>query len=501
MATAERKYITAENAGPLTHASIPYLPEGGIIVFRGANNIGKSILTEAIGTFATGRGKIPVRDGAPFARMEGLGLTVKVGSRSSRTGELEVHSFCGKLDVSDLIDPGIKDPDAADAKRIKAIMAIAQPLAERSKFAEVIQGNEEFVEDETFKTDDIVEMARRVKAALDKAALRCEDSGKKKAAAALALSEGSKDVDVSAPHDVAILQAEFEAAVSSQAQLRQQFASADKLLADARRGRDALEDAEAGWEGLTIDQATIRVQQAVDAELTAKDAVAAAEDALRKAMTEHASAKTRVTMCSKDLQAAEAHERDMAAWKASIEAAANVQQPNAKEISDGAIRVEQAREAIERGAIVRKAIEQRAKSVAEQKEASAMAIRASRLRDAAKAAEGVLSDEVAKLGCPLRVESGRLVLDVGDRKSEPFSRQSMGARLAIALPLKIRQLERGGIFDLAQESWESLDYNNRQMVLEMVREAGVCMYSAQCDSEQEPGPLRAEIYGGANDGA
>lgn len=498
-ATTERT-ITAENVGPIVRAEIPYPENGGIVVFRGPNNVGKSILVNGMEALTTGRAKIEARDGSQYARMEGLGLVLKAGASNRRTGQLEVHGLDGKLDMGDLVDPGIKDPAAADAKRIKALMAIAKPLAERSKFAEVLQGHEEFVEEETFKTDDIVEMARRVKAAMDKAALRCEDQSKKKAAAALALSEGSKAIDVTAPHDAKLLQAEFEAAVEAQGKIRQQFAAADKLLADAQRGRDALEDAEAEWEGLTIEQATVRVQEAVDSELAAKDAVAAAEDLLRKAKTEHESAKTRVVMCSKDLQSAEAHNRDMAGWRKAVADAENVVSPNAKEISDAGLRVEQAREAIERGAIIRAALENRARSVAEQKEASQLAIKADRLRDAAKEAEGVLSAEVATLGCPLRVESGRLVLDVGDQKSVPFSRQSMGARYAIVVPLAVRAIKRGDIITLSQEAWEGLDWDNRNNLNELICKAGVVLYTAECDAHQVPKALRAELYGEVIDG-
>src|SRR5262245_27995559 len=117
--------IRIENVGPISHAELPYLREGGVVVLAGPQGCGKSITLNALECAATGKGRVPVKDGELQGKVEAFGVRRTIGKSTRRSGEPEVVSLEGKLSAADLVDPGISSPDAADAKRIKALIQLA----------------------------------------------------------------------------------------------------------------------------------------------------------------------------------------------------------------------------------------------------------------------------------------------------------------------------------------------------------------------------------------
>lgn len=494
MATAERT-IHVQNVGPNVDVTIPVPEKGGIVVFRGPNDIGKTELTRAVDCCLTGRGKLTSRDGATGGRVEGYGIRLNVGkSRTTRTGELEVESLEGKLDISDLVDPGLKDQVAADARRIKALVQLVKAEADPKLFDELIGDGQSLIKPDTFETEDLVEMARRVKRDLEAGAQAAETAAAQANDKARALREASANVDLTAPSDQTELQNELEAALQAQAAIKQRLATADQVLDRAAKGRAVLKDAETAYEGLTVQVATEREAEAKADVVSAETSLREAEEALRLAKTRHDKACTYATICTKDRQAAEAHERNMAGWREAVAAAEGIDNPSGKDISDAALRVEAARAANEQGVLIRQAKQQADAALAQQQAGGRHTKAAEKLRNAARGTDDVLSGVVAKLNCPLRVEGGRLVTETRRGKSTAFCELSMGARYGIVIPLAIAAVGRGNAFTLKQEAFEGLDFSNRTMIAQLLEDAGVTLFTAECVRDRPATELTAELY-------
>lgn len=498
--TPTDKQIVYKNIGPLERAVVPYPVDesgrctGGIVLFKGPNNVGKSIAVESADTLITGRGTVKAKDGSPFGSIEGLGVTLKAGAKNTRRGELEIHSLDGKFDISDVVDPGIKDQNAADAKRIKALIQIAQAKPDRTLFAELIGEHTDLIKEATFKTEDLVEMAARVKRDMEAGAQSAETAAANAQAKARALHEAAQGIDVEAECDESKLQGELEQALASQATIKHRASVADERMKAAAEAREAIRKAEAEHEGPTVAGAIKDESEAkADAE-SAAESLKAAQDALRQAQARVEKASNYYAQMTRERKAAEAHERSMQGWRDAVAAAEGLDNPTSKEIADAAVRVENARHAHGQGVLIRKAKQQLAESQDHQQAGGKWTKRAERLRDAAKETDAVLSGVVATLNCGLKVESGRLVMADGERKGEAFARQSMGARYSIVAPLAISVLKEGDMFTMKQEAWEGLDWNNRALLWRLCKEARVVLLTAECDAHEPVGEFRVELF-------
>lgn len=138
------KAIEIENIAAVKHVTIPYPDGGGIVVLKADNGKGKSTTLAAIESAVTGNGSLSVRDGALKGTVSAFGVTITVGKNTRRKGELSVTSLDGKLSIGELIDPGRKEPEAADARRIKALLALVGAEADPSLFHELFGGKQQF---------------------------------------------------------------------------------------------------------------------------------------------------------------------------------------------------------------------------------------------------------------------------------------------------------------------------------------------------------------------
>ena len=119
---------------------------------------------------------------------------------------------------------------------------------------------------------------------------------------------------------------------------------------------------------------------------------------------------------------------------------------------------------------------------------SAAIKRAETLREAGKRIDDVLSEQIAKLGSPIRVKAGRLVLNT-IRGETFFAELSEGERWKMSLDIAIEAVGPGGLLSIPQEAYESLDPINRHLIGEHVTGRGVVILTA----EATDGPLRAEL--------
>lgn len=491
MATVEQ--IKISNIGPVEHISIPVPAGGGVVVLRARNGKGKTRTLEAVESAISGRGKLEVRDGALSGSVDAFGVTIKVGRKATRSGELEVVSLEGRLSIAELVDPGLKSHDAADAKRIKALVQLANVQPSAALFYPLVGGRDEFdrhVGTAAASSDDLVQMADRIKRDLEAAARREESQAENFEGRARGCRESAAGVDVSGESDGSALSAKLEVAIREESRLKAETEAARKAKSLAQEARAQLEDAEAAYAGKSLADCVTAEANALTVKDADEVALREAEAALRRAQTQFETSRVAYGNAITARKQAEQHESMMAQWREQVQVATPTP-PSAEALAAATAAVTTARTAVEQAGVVRRAKEQLATADKHADEAQAHRQAANRLRDAAKGTDEVLSEVVGKSGTKLRVEQGRLVLDT-KRGATYFGELSHGERWKLALDIAIDAVGEHGVLTIPQEAYESLDPSNRQLIADHVAGTGVVIITAEASDDEA---IRAEVYG------
>lgn len=502
MSVAE-KSITITNVGAIKRLNFPVLPDGGVIVIQGEHGLGKSTAVGAVEAIASGREdrRLKPSDGAARGQISGCGVTITIGKRTSRSGELECKAIDGKLSVSDLVDPGIDSPTSADAKRIRTLIQIAKVDADRAAFTELFSSQEEFdrvVPQEITQTDDPLAMADTIKKAIEKEARSLEGKSDTARALAASCSKAIECVDLSAPCDALALNRAYEQAIRDEQEIvtrRSNALSHNEALAKARAGFSEVAIAEA--EG----RITLAAGRRVDAERKLEDTademavvvktisdlkqrLADAESVQREIVARSSATRRERDQAEEDERAAIEARDALLETKKQLEAA-DAEVPPDDVVQDRVQAVANARLAVECGALVRSAIAKDAERQRHIKEATEFAHAAEFLRGAASGVDSVLSQQIQRInGCPLRVDGGRLVLDT-DRGTEFFSELSDGERWKIALDVAIDAVGETGLIGIPQVAWEGLNNRVRMLINEHAKLRKATIVTAEVTEDKE----------------
>lgn len=481
MRTANNKTITLENIGPIEKLTIP-LPEAGVVVLRGRNGVGKSHALAAVDSLASGRGRPPCRDGATRGLVEGFGARLTIGRSTRRTGEAEVLTLEGRLDISQLVDPGLKDGESADRTRIKALIQLSGQPADAKLFEKILPEGVELGElvPPSAQADDPVQLAGQLKRALESEARRHEKTAEE-ARTEYAVIEREIRVDgdpgddedalwfrIQRQPDVVRAEAEQEVA-EALASLRQLEARQEMAAQMAQQIAQAKHQ-------LTALEAEQTSPEKLDAEL------ADVESQIRLLEQTLAAAKERRNQLLRQRQEALQRQQRIAELRKTAEQTIPV--VTDAELAEARNRLETARRRLaETVKLIQQAGLVRRLEVSRSRLAEA-AGRAEVFRDAARAVEDALSELVGKVTRRLRVEGGRLVCDT-HRGVEPFGELSPGERWRIALEIAAEQLGPGGLVTVPQEAWESLDPIHRAEAAQIARQVGVVLLTAEASGEEE----------------
>ncbi len=483
--------LELNNVGPVAHISIPVPENGGIVVLKGRNGRGKTKTLEAVESAISGRGKLEVRDGQLNGEFKGFGVTLKVSSRTTRRGELTVDSLDGRLSVAELVDPGIDKPEAADAKRIRALVQLANVLPSAELFYPLLGSREALeavVGTNALGSEDLVTMADRMKRDLHQAALHAEGRTEQAEGRARGAREAAAGIDVEIETDAAKLQTELEDAVRRESQLKSQAQSAARAHQQYEQAKASLAAAEANYSGPSIDDAKLAESQRQADVNAAESDVRELESRLQDARQQAELARQAYSSAISTRKTAEQHQSLIDKYRQELAAALPVA-PAEDLIVEAAAKVTAARTAIEKAALARQAKQRLAEADQHAAEAKEHRDRAVQLRDAAKATDDVLSGVVAKSSKLLRVEVGRLVLDT-DRGVTYFGDLSHGERWKLALDVAIDAVGDRGVLMIPQEAYESLDPQNRLMIRDHVVGRGVTILTAEASDDEE---IRAEV--------
>ena len=482
MAKAKNE-LTIENIGPIDKLTIPVPEDGGVVVLHGPNGTGKTQGLEATQALLRGKGSLDCRDGQVRGVMAGFGVKITVGRTARRTGELQALHLEQRLDVADLVDPRVKDPEAADARRIKALVNVQGVKADPAMFYDLLGGEETFcglVGAIAANGGDLVEMASGVKRCIEVVA-RDEESQATRAEGEAAGCKGAiGDLDMSAEDDAEELQSHLEASITHDAEVKSRRESGMTARQNATEAHASLEKARTSHAGPTLEQAVAEAK-----------AAGVAHD---KALGQLGEAQAHEAQCGLLCKAATdrrdvamQYENDVVILTDIVDKAANADVPTELHMADAAAKVTDAREGVEQGALIRSAKEKLVAVEVFKSSATEHHEEAKSLRKAAAGVDGVLSKAIGS--GPLRVEAGRMVTET-TRGTTFFADLSPGERWRIVLGLAAERVGEGGLVVVPQEAWEGLDPDNRMAVAADAKRLKVVVLTAESDM----GELSADEY-------
>lgn len=481
--------VLIENVGAIDRLTIPVPDGGGVVVLRGPNGIGKTTALDGVSALVNG-GKPPgLRDGAKRGVIEGLGAKITVGLSSRRSGEIEVRSLEGRLDVSDIVDPGIASVEAADARRIRALVAVAGVSASSETFADLVPGGADEIEanitEKVLGSGDVLEIAGAVKRMLESSARKIETQAENAEGKAKTLAAQAGEVDADQVIDPARLQSDFEDAVRRQQEIEAAAAAWGKAQGVIVECESAIALNEAGLEVLDdIDVLRARSKVLAGQFDQQQAALIELENKLEAARADLQQTRNDIRFVDEQMNAAKRDRERVAALRKMLDEAKAVPAVEANQIEAARLCVDMAREAIERGALLRAAVEKKQQATAAFSEVSALRRQAETLRESAAGTDGILSDLVANLGVPLSVKvvdgRTRLVTET-DRGLIPFADLSAGERWRVALDIAIEAVGVRGLLVIRQEAWEGLDPANRAEIAAHCQKRGAVLLTAEAD--------------------
>lgn len=480
----------------------------GLHVLYGPQGAGKTTVLRSVQLAVDGRTDVrpSKRDGAARGEISVCGKTIRIMKQVREEGELTVDGL-GDISIADLHSPPYKDAVTRDRHRVKTLVRIAGVKADASLFWSLLGGQENFeaiIPVDSLTTDDLVEMAARVKRAIERRAQEVEERERTELANARAQAAIAESVDTTAPNDADELQAALERAIRSHAQQKEALASLQKRAADAATAGSRAEKARAKLEaiggGLTIAEAEARLTSENANLATVESQIARLEQRLTEAKQARREVIAKRDAAEDALEAARREEALHAELHAVIDAANSIVAPTADEIEDADYelrnagqRLEMARDAQTEGVRIREALAAAERAEKHSEAAKKLAARARRLRDAASDTLTVLSNAIASINdCPLRVlltESGdpRLVLSTDRSESEPLDELSDGEKWALVV-----QIAAGAnrLIVLPQSAYGELSPSTRRQLHELAKQHQCYVLTAIADDC----PLHGEAF-------
>ena len=502
MIAATSESIVIDNIGPIEHLELDAKP-GTITVFRGLNGQGKSTALEAIDALTRGNGKLESRDGTVGGTAVGFGVQIKVGrgGANRRTGDLVVTSVEDKLSIADFVEPNVKDPVAADGKRLKALVALAGLTADPEMFEKLCDTPEEFreiVKPESLEATDPVDMASRVKRDFESASRLQTTKAERffgEIKAKLAANEG---LDLTAEHDRQALQKRLEAAITEESALKERLQAAGRAALQRQEAESKLKKLVEGYTGPTLAEAEERLTKANDYRDSMQRIVESLESKLRQAKWDLQAASSELTIALATKASAASREETIATWRKTLESATNVNAPSEELLAAADDAVQIARRKNEDGVLIRAAIARRTEAEQLEVDRKAAVKSAQMLRDAAASTLDVLAAGVKSLVPGMKLDGQLRIIVPHQKRGECFYADlSHGERWRLALDLAVSAFERKGqrgVLAVNQEAWEGLDAINRKIIADHVAKTDLIVFTAESVKDlDEEGDLTAIV--------
>jgi len=485
-ATDELK-IEIENIGPVERASIPLRP-GHVTVLTGSNGAGKSETLAAVTALAVGGTSLEARDGTEGGSVSGLGITIKVGRKGQnrRTGELEVLAVEDGFDLSKFVDPGLKDPVAADKQRIKTLATLLGVKVTVESVKALIGTSDLYDANVTDKTAKLaavsaVDFVNGAKRDLEFGAREIEAEAARAEQDAATLEGTLAGVDLTAESDGDVLTKRWTEASQNSARLREQgrlAVEAARIAEEAKLLIDSVEVVSVDDWADELDLLKKSYDEAVKRRGKAEEELRAASAAEAVELRDCEQSALRLSSAK-----AVAARRDAA--KAKL--VPSVVHPTEAELDAASVAEIAAETAVIAGAKIRDGKATMERATRARIKASSLGCDAVVIRDAAAKVAGLLAGPINAVGCGVRVsKEGRLVVD-GHKRGECFASDlSPGEMWTVALRLAATVFKAAGVpalLAVPQECYEALDGHNLRVFTEAVRESGLMVVTAKASAE------------------
>jgi hypothetical protein len=467
----------------------------GVVFAKGRNGVGKTTMIEAIEAAISKQQPPPVGDGKTSGYVDAkdaYGVTLTVGKTSRRSGELTVSSITGKLDISDIVDPKMKTPEAADAARIKALVALSGIEPTPELFAHLAGDAETFAKvtsQSTRETKDMLLLAERVKRDFEAAARLEEDSYRTITGKAEASEQAAHGIDTDQPSDRDVLQSALEEAIRAQQAIESQAEAAERRLRDHDAACDELALLMRSHGDLDIAGAEQRLEAAGEADDKAIDLVASLEKQLSEAKANQRETASNLRHAKEMLERLRQAEKTIAAVRANVETKPEPG-PTQEAIDAASEATSKAREAVEQGSLVRAAKRHQGEAMGFRIIAERHRKQGERLRNAAAGVDQVLSEQIGKVFSQVWVEGGRLKTKT-DRGNEYLHELSPGQLGRIAVEIGVKVVQGNGLLMCSQPVWEGIDPINQAEIDQAAYDNGVTIITAKCTADEE---LGVEIF-------
>jgi ABC-type branched-subunit amino acid transport system ATPase component len=488
--------ISITDVGPIHDVTIPIAP-GRIVKLVGPNGAGKSTAIGAItGAVQKKNPGLTPRDGRMSGKLRMPGVTVTFGARMQRkeTGELPV-TFAIVEDgagIEKILDPGFKDPEAADRRRLEGVLDVIGATLTVEQMQEFL-GNElfgKFLKTRSIKDKGFVGAVKEMKLFLEAEA--------REYGLIVTKCDG-------AIGEIGVL-AEPVKVDRTAAELSREIDSLAIAVRDAARDREKAQQALAA-----IDANRSFDTTAVESQLAAVNSVVATlhgeESSLQQQIAE---LQSRLASCQEKLRR-ECESRSFIEEQIRITKEASQQMQKLREQvasapSDESIKEQQSRlddlrtqhaQAIRGEDAVRhyEDAKRRLQDLDVQRQGALS--RQQRVKAKAEST-GQLLVEALKVVPGWSVDDEYRLCVEHKRGTIRFSDLSPGEGTARACLLACQFAEFGPdeipIVGLPQHCFEGLDGKNRQKLQEVAEEHGLCILTAECDTNPDaPDELRVEL--------
>lgn len=510
--------VTLENVGAIERLEFPVSPDGGVVVFKGRNGSGKSTGIEAVSCLLRGAtaGMPTVRDGCRNGKVEGFGASINLSvssRRKSGTPELVVDNIEGKFSISELVNPKSKTPEAADKERLKALVTLTGKQVDPHAFAELFQDDDEFraiVSTSSLETTDPVEMARRVKSDVDREARKHEEMARQQQAKYEAMKGTYGEFH---EEDVIPNLEQFQRAQRTVVCRLSELEERDKQNRDKERqieiAKASISEINILEEEQKIETASKDIENAENDRCACEKSLASIDQSIADLEKDYqirrielvnqkhrvqdriASAQERIN--SSRLLKTEVEENllRLDCYRKTIEELSHIEPVDPEEIQKYRTLAKSQTERADRNAIARQ-LQSKIKYANEvAKEAERLRQKATRLREAGRNCDKILSELIGQES-PLQIVDGRMVLQTS-RGETFFSELSDGERWRVAFQTIapfVRKTGELGLLTIPQVGWESLDPENQNLIQEMAREYKICVVTAEATADD----LHVEAY-------
>ena len=470
--------IVIDDVKAIVHLTLPIPEGGGVVVLQGANGCGKSSVLDAIATVAGAKDRgLTARDGTKAGKVTAPGITLRVAKSTTRAGALELQSVEGKHSIDKLVEPGFVDPAASDRARIRTLIQFAGVEPDIGIFSE-IEGYD-YAKDRVDESGDILQIAANLKDQIEKLARSSENAAADATARASLLYEQSAGIDSRIERDGEKLRDASEQAIRD--------------LADIQRTALAREEQRKQWldcksqlDGMASDikpikDIELRIRQYEDRNGELQENLQETKDLL-------AECQTNLRLWQNELK----HANQVAQSQKELRAVVDAGEPaliDNKDINQKFVAVESARHHEQVGEIQRKKHIDRDGANKWQRVAKKDTDEAKHYRAGAAKIDGVLSEQINRLGVDLAVMDGRLYYQTS-RGATLYDELSAGERWRIALDIVIEIAGPDSLLSIPQECWESLDPANQIAIAKHCKTRGVALFTA----EATDGQLRYAIF-------